>query len=116
MKLFGIIIIDSGVMFMGRIRRNDDRRKRDRKYWLFLLLLIVVGSLLLVTVSYTVGSTVLNIVGFNATQTVSWDVQIANVSASRIGRARFSRGNVSNTMIKGLLRNVKHHLLVSLLF
>lgn len=86
---------------MGRMRRKDERRKRDRKYWLLLLLMMVVGSLLLVTVSYTVGSTVLNIVGFNATQTVSWDVQIANVSASRIGRARFSRGNVTNTMIKG---------------
>ena len=85
---------------MGKIRRKDERRKVDGKYWLLLLLLIITGSLLLVTVSYTVGSTVLNIVGFSATQTVSWDVKIANVSSSRIGRTKFSMGSVSNTMIK----------------
>lgn len=78
--------------------KND--KKKGKSYWLIFLLCVVLGSLMFVTVSYTVGSTVLKIVGFNTTQVVSWDIRINNISTSTVGRAKFKEGEVSNTMIK----------------
>ena len=78
--------------------KND--KKKSKSYWLLFLLCIVLGSLMFVTVSYTVGSTVLKIVGFNTTQVVSWDIRINNISTNTIGRAKVREGEVSNTMIK----------------
>ena len=75
-------------------------KKKDKKYWLLFVLFIVLGSLMFVTVSYTVGSTVLKIVGFNTTQVVSWDVRINNVSTDTVGRTRVKEGKVSDTIIK----------------
>lgn len=78
--------------------KND--KKKGKSYWLIFLLCVVLGSLMFVTVSYTVGSTVLKIVGFNTTQVVSWDIRINNISTNTVGRAKFKEGEVSNTMIK----------------
>lgn len=81
------------------MRKNDNEKKEKRKLLIFWLCLII-GCLMLITVSYTVGTTVLEIVGFNATQDVSWDVRISNVNTSIVGRASVDKMDVSDTVIK----------------
>ena len=85
---------------MGNLDRKNEKKSRGKKYWLLLLLIIVIGTLMLVTVSYTVGSAVLKIVGFNTTQIVNWDVRIDNVSTDTVGSAKIKRGTVELTAIK----------------
>lgn len=80
--------------------KNEDNEKKRRKYWLILLLCLIIVILMLVTVSYTVGSTILNIVGTNNTQIINWDVRIMNVSTSTVGTAIVDEVDVSNTMIR----------------